>query len=259
MFYLLRAGAFSLAIVASACGGAGAPSPAAGTPTPKPNEAVGFASVKLSDGPLDALPTLPLYVSVLDVPQQPAAPIQHAHIAGFVYVVTGTHKLSIQGGETKEIKAGEAAFVANNAIHTHENPGTTASQWYFLALRNTSARTAAATFPGQSVLYETADLPATAMPAGKYMEQLNITTVEKGGRTASHKHGGLEIFVITEGTGMLKVAGQQPQTLTKGKGAVVMPNTALQLTNTGDGPVKWLAYLITKEGETFSTNLDTLP
>jgi quercetin dioxygenase-like cupin family protein len=249
--------ALAAAFVASGCGGA---APAASpSPTLKPADAVGFVSTKLADGPLAALPTLPLYVNVLDVPQQPASPLQHAHLAGFVYAVSGVHRLEIQGGETKDLKSGEAAFVPQDVIHTHSNPGTTPSEWYFMALRNTSARGAAPTFPGQSILYESADLPATAMPAGKYMEQLNFTTVEKGGRSASHKHGGLEIFVIMDGTASLRVAGQQAQTLTKGKGAVVMPNTPLQVTNTGDGTLKWLAYLITKEGEPFSTNLDTLP
>jgi hypothetical protein len=48
-----------------------------------------------------------------------------------------------------------------------------------------------AALPGQVTLYETPDLPATTFAAGKYVEQLNATTLEKGGRTASHKHGGV--------------------------------------------------------------------
>ena len=57
----------------------------------------------------------------------------------------------------------------------------------------------------------------------------------------------------------LRVAGQQAQTLTKGKGAVVPPNTTLQVSNTGDGQAKWLAYFLTLDSAPFSTNVDTVP
>jgi len=262
-FHRSTAFGVGLAIIVSSCGGAAAPSPsaspaaAAGT-APKPQDAVGFVSTKLADGPLDVLPTLPLFINVLDVPQPPASPIQHAHIAGFVYAVTGVHQLTIQTSAAQDVKPGEAAFVPGNVAHTHANPGTTASEWYFMGLRNTGARTGTPLFPGQTTLYETPDLLVTAFPAGKYVEQLNVTTLEKGGRTASHKHGGVEVFVILDGTLSLRVAGQS-QTLTKGKGAVVLPNTTLQATNTGDGQVKWLAYFVTLESAPFSTNVDTLP
>jgi quercetin dioxygenase-like cupin family protein len=250
--------AFVLGILISACGTAATPasSPSA---SPKPQDAVGFVSTKLSEGPLDALPTLPLFINVLDVPQPPASPITHAHIAGFVYGVTGIHQLTITGSAAKDVKPGEAAFVPTNVGHTHANPGTTPSQWYFMGLRNTGARAGTPLFPGQATLFESPDLPATALPAGKYLEQLNVTTLEKGGRTAAHKHGGVEVFVILDGTVTLKVAGQQPQTLAKGKGAIVLPDTTLQVTNAGDGQAKWLAYFVTLDSAPFSTNVDTLP
>jgi quercetin dioxygenase-like cupin family protein len=258
----LTAFAFGLAIVASACGGAAAPSPSppvTASPSPKPQDAVGFVSTKLGEGPLDALPTPPLFINVLDIPQPPASPILHAHIAGFVYAVNGVHQLTLQGAAARDIKPGEGAFVPGNVVHTHANPGTTPNEWYFMGLRNTGARTGAPLFPGQTTLYESPDLPATAFPAGKYVEQLNATTLEKGGRTASHKHGGVEVFLILDGTVTLRVAGQQAQTLTKGKGTFVPPNTTLQVTNTGDGQAKWLAYFVTLDSAPFSTNVDTLP
>lgn len=270
-----------VAILLSACGGTAAPSTAASTaksasPTvaavasasasatasaaAKPQDAVGFVSAKLADGPLDALPTLPLFINVLDVPQPPASPIQHAHIAGFVYAVNGVHQLTIQESPAKDIKPGEAAFVPGNTAHTHANPGSTPSQWYFMGLRNTGARgTGALLFPGQVTLYESPDLTATAFPPGKYVEQLNVITLEKGGRTAAHKHGGVEVVIVLDGTVSVRVAGGAPQTLTKGKGAVVPPNTVVQAVNTGDGPVKFLAYFVTADGAAFSTNVDTAP
>ena len=261
-----------VAILLGACGGSAAPSPApstatpasptvavAASPTPKPQDAVGFVSAKLADGPLDTLPTSPLFINVLDVPQPPASPIQHAHIAGFVYAVTGVHQLTLQDSPPKDVKPGEAAFVPGNVAHTHANPGTTPNEWYFMGLRNTGARTGAPLFPGQVTVYETPDLPVNAFPPGKYVEQLNVVTLEKGGRTAAHKHAGVEVIVVLDGTISLRVAGQAPQTLTKGKGAVVPRDTALQAVNTGDGPAKFLAYFVTAEGAAFSTNVDSTP
>jgi len=258
-------------LIATACGGSAAPAASSGAPTAagtaaaspsagtKPTDSFGGSSVKLADGSVSALPTLPLYINVLDVPQQPNAPLQHAHIAGFVYALNGVHRLAIQGGDTKDLSPGAAAFTPQDAVHTHSNPGATANEWYFVALRNTNARTAAPTFPGQTTLYESSDLPANALPAGKYVEQLNLVVLDKGGRTASHKHGGVEVVVVLDGTMQLRVAGQQSQTLTKGKGAVVLPNTILQATNMGDGQAKFLAFFVTQEGVDFSTNVDTLP
>ena len=276
MFRISTAWVCALAalVIGAACGGTAAPSPspatrspspAAASPsvsasaTPKAADAVGFVSTKLADGPLPVLPAIPLYINVLDVPQPPAASTQHAHLAGFVYAVAGVHRYALQGGATTDSQPGQGVFVAQDAVHTHSNPGTTPNQWYFIALRNTNARSAAMPFPGGTVLYESADLPANALPAGKYVEQLNLTTLEKGGRTASHKHGGVELFIVLDGTVQLRVAGQQVQILTKGKGAVVPPNTILQATNTGDAQAKFLAYFVTAEGVEFSTNVDALP
>jgi quercetin dioxygenase-like cupin family protein len=208
-------------------------------------------------GSIAALPTAPLYINFLDVPQAPGASTQHAHIAGFVYAAVGAHRVAIQGGATTDIQPGEGGFIAQDVVHTHSNPGTAPIQWYFIAIRNVGGRTAAATFPGQSTLYETADLPT--LPAGKYNEQLNLVTLEKGGRTAAHRHGGVEALVVLDGTVQLRVAGQQPVTLAKGKGAYVPPNTVLQATNTGDGNARFLAFFVTADGAAFSTNVDTVP
>ena len=232
-------------LVATSCGGV---------------DAVGFVTTKLAEGPLPELPsTGQLFVTVLHVPQQPNAPITHAHIAGFVYTLSGTSQLAIQGGETSDIKAGEAGFVEVGIVHTHANPGPSANDWYFIGLRPTGTRILTPSFPGQSTMYDTGDLPVTALVAGKYTEQLNVTTLEKGGRTAAHKHAGLEILVILAGSVQLRTASAQPVTLTSGKGASVLPNTAMQVSNVGDGQAQWLAFFVTQEGQPLSTNLDTAP
>ena len=259
--------ALVLALVAASCGGAATASPAptvaatakpTASPAPTANvAAVGQTSTKLADGALASLPSGTLYVNFLSVPQPPASPITHGHVGGFVYAVVGTNQLVITGGETKDIKPGEAGFIGTDVAHTHANPGATPIEWYFVALRTTAGRTAAPLFPGQTVLFETPDLPQFA--AGKYLEQLNLVTLEKGGQTAAHKHGGLETIVVLEGTVQVRVTGAQPVTLTKGKGAYVPSNTPLQAVNTGDGAAKFLAFFVTLDGQAFSTNVDTAP
>lgn len=259
--------ALALTLIASACSGAATASPkptatatvtASASPSPNTSAAAqGQTSTKIADGALASLPSGTLYINFLDVPQPPASPLNHAHVGGFVYSVTGTQQLAITGGETKDIKPGEAAFVATDVAHTHANLGSTPIEWYFAAIRPIGGRTAAPLFPGQTVLFETPDLPQQA--AGKYLEQLNLVTLDKGGRTPAHKHGGIEAIVVLEGTVQLRVAGSQPTTLTKGKGAYVLPNTALQATNTGEGAAKFLAFFVTLDGQPFSTNVDAAP
>ena len=262
----------AVALIASACGG-GSASPAvtsAATKSAAPTvaaspvasavtaaSAVGQTSTKLAEGTLAAPPAGTLYINFLAIPQPPASPITHAHVGGFVYAVTGTHQMAIAGGETKDIKPGEAAFIGSDVAHTHANTGTTPIEWYFAALRPNGGRTAAPLFPGQTVLFESADLPQQV--PGKYLEQLNIVTLEKGGRTAAHKHGGIEAVVVLEGTVQVRLAGAPMITLTKGKGAYVPANTPLQATNTGDGAAKFLAFFVTPDGQPFSTNVDTAP
>lgn len=249
-----------VALVVSACGGTAAPSPTRtlpASPTPNPAAAVGWTVKTLGEGSVNALPTPPLYINYLDVPQAPAASTQHAHIAGFVYAAVGVHRVVIQGGPTVDVQPGEGGFIGLDIVHTHTNPGTVPSQWYFIAIRNVGGRIAPPTFPGQSVLYETPDLPA--LPAGKYNKRLDLITLERGGRTPAHRHGGVEALVVLDGTLQVRVAGQQATTLTKGKGAYVLPNTVMQATNGGEGTTRFLAFYVTADGAPFTTIVETAP
>ena len=263
------------ALTAAACGGSAAPSPAPATAAPattapvtaaspsaspaaKPADAVASVSVTLAQGKLTAIPEGTLFVNFLDVPQPAGNTITHAHVAGFVYSVKGVHRLTIGTEPAKDIKPGEAGFVGADVAHSHTNPETTVSQWYFASIRPASARGGAPLFPDQKTLYATADLPPLLVQ-GAYAEQLNVVTLGVGGRTAAHKHGGLEVVVVLEGTLELRTANAGAQTLAVGQGAVVPPNTALQALNKGTGAAKFLAFFVTKDGEAFSTNVDTSP
>jgi quercetin dioxygenase-like cupin family protein len=237
----------SAALVVAACGGA----------TASPAQAVGATTDTLGDGKIAALPRGTLYVQFLDVPQPAGNNLTHSHIAGFVYVLTGAHRLTVVGGETKELKVGEAGFVPADTSHTHTNPGTAESRWYFISIRPNTARTAAPTFPGQKELFGTPDLPALA--DGAYTQGLRLVTLQPNGRTSAHKHGGLETLVLLEGNVEVRAQGASPKTLAKGEGTYVAAGTPLQIRNTGNTAAKLLAYFVTAEGQTFSTDVDTAP
>ena len=260
-------------IVFAGCGGgAAAPTPTATSttavlaPTPTATsttaavataKAEGAATVNLGDGKITALPKGTLYVQYLEIPQPVGGVLAHAHIAGFVYGIEGTTKLAVVGGETKDLKPTEAAFVPADAGHTHSNPGTTPNLWYFISIRPNTARTAAPTFPGQKELFATADLPA--LVDGAYTLGLRAVTVQPNGRTAAHKHGGRETIVVLDGSVELRVQGAALRTLKKGEGVSIEADTPLQVWNKGTTPAKFLAFFVTADGIAFSTDVDASP
>jgi quercetin dioxygenase-like cupin family protein len=245
-------------VVVAGCGTAG-PSTAGTSPTIAVStaKAVSATTDNLGDGKIDALPAGTLYIQYLEVPQSVGAPITHAHIAGYVYTSVGTHRLAITGGETKDLKAGEAAFVPANVGHTHTNPGPSASTWYFVSIRPNTARTAAPTFPGQKEAFASADL--ASLPAGAYSLGLRVVTIQPNGRTAAHKHGGLETILVLDGSVELRVQGAAMKTLQKGEGTSIQADTALQISNKGTAPAKFLAFFVTADGKPFSTDVDASP
>ena len=250
----------SATIVFAGCGGGtAAPTPtatstAAAVATAK---AEGAATASLGDGKITALPKGTLYVNYLEIPQPAAGVLAHAHIAGFVYGIEGTTRLAVVGGETKDLKATEAAFVPADAGHTHSNPGATPNLWYFIGIRPNTARTAAPTFPGQKEVFATPDLPA--LPDGAYTLGLRAVTVQPNGRTAAHKHGGLESILVLDGSVDVRVQGAAVRTLKKGEGMSIQADTALQVWNKGTTPAKFLAFFVTADGAAFSTDVDASP
>ena len=247
------------AAVIAGCGGT-TPSTSGTSPTTaaaSTAKAANATTDNLGDGKIDALPAGTLYVQYLDVPQAVGAPITHAHIAGFVYTYVGTHRLAITGGETKDVKAGEAVFVPANVGHTHTNPGPSANNWYFVSIRPNTARGASPTFPGQKEAFATADL--ATLPAGAYTLGLRLITIQPNGRTAAHKHGGLETILVLDGSVEVRVQGETAKTLQKGDGTSIGADTPLQVTNKGAAPAKFLAFFVTAEGKPFSTDVDASP
>jgi hypothetical protein len=74
------------------------------------------------EGSVAALPSGPVFISVLELPQPAGAVLgPHAHIPGFVLDVAGTATMAIAGRGTVEVRPGEALFTASLQSHDHEN------------------------------------------------------------------------------------------------------------------------------------------
>ncbi len=256
-------------IVFSGCGGGAAPSPAARSAT----SAVSTANAEGADfsvlgggsglgaSTISALPKGTLFVQYLEIPQPVAGSLAHAHIAGYVYAIEGTHRLAIVGGETKDLKPSEAgvfpqadrqaAFVPADAAHAHSNPGTTPNLWYFISIRPNGP------FPGQKEVFRTPDLPP--LPDGAYTETLVFLTIQPNGRTAAHKHGGLETILVLDGSVEVRVQGASTRTLGKSEGTFITADTPMQIWNKGAATAKFLAFFVTANEKAFQTNVDTSP
>lgn len=100
---------------------------------------------------------------------------------------------------------------------------------------------------------------APDLAAGSYIATVSVVTLEKGGRTVAHKHGGIEAIYVLQGSIDFRTAGGGRVLLNKGQGASVAPNTALQAVNSGDGVAKFIAFFMTAEAAPFSTNVDQAP
>jgi quercetin dioxygenase-like cupin family protein len=104
-----------------------------------------------------------------------------------------------------------------------------------------------------------ADGVAPDLIAGGYVSTVSLVTLEKGGRTVAHKHGGIEAIYVLQGTVDFRTATGVRVQLTRGQGASAPPNTALQAVNAGDGVAKFLAFFMTSDSAPFQTNVDEAP
>jgi quercetin dioxygenase-like cupin family protein len=254
--FLLLIWIVGVVLFVSACGSTAGVS-ATTIPTVSPAQGIGFASRVLADGHVDALPTGTLFANILSIGQPANSSIPaHSHVAIFIYEVSGTQTLAIQGQASVTLQAGSATFLPNHVTHTHSNPAGDTNLWYVIGLRPRGVVTTPPNVTAKPV-YSTPDLPAFA--PGAYAETLRIAILQPGGRSPAHKHSGLEVILVLDGTLTLHSAGQSPESLTAGQGAYVLPNTPLQVLNTGGSIGRYLAFLAWPASQPFQTNVDQAP
>jgi redox-sensitive bicupin YhaK (pirin superfamily) len=222
----------------SACGGAAAPAPQA-TSNPTASPAPVAASI-LASGRIESIPAGPLFVNYMDLPQAAGGSIKHAHIAGFIYSVQGTHEMDVDGAGPLMIPAGKAAFIGATVMHVHANPGATANDWLFIGLRPASSRPLGIIVPGQKELYTTADL--TQITPGAYTETLIDSRLTANG-VDKQTGSSLRVLYLVDGT--LTVSGDAAMTgtVSAGQGTYALPGSNLVLT-AGTAGAHYLTFML---------------
>src|SRR5215472_8845452 len=169
-----------VSLLLSACGSSPSVAPTP-IPTVSPAQGIGFASRVLADGHVDALPTGTLFANILSIAQPANSRIPaHSHVAIFLYEVSGTQTLAIQGQAPVTLQAGSATFLPNLATHIHSNPAHDSNLWYVIGIR---PRGVVTTPPNVTTtpVYSTPDLPA--FTPGAYAETLRVAILQPGGRS----------------------------------------------------------------------------
>ena len=165
---------------------------------------------------------------------------------GFELVLSGTEHISSGTAPPTTVRGGQAAFVRGDALTRFEPDGSALT--YFVSLRPVALRLRELP-PGRRALYESADLPVTATPAGGYQDALVLLVLQPGAVVPPHMHGGIEPTYVIDGTIELKVAGRAVERLGPGDADTVLPETPLLVTNVGSTVARVLVMLATPDGK----------
>jgi hypothetical protein len=76
----------------------------------------------LAEGPAEALPEGPTFISVIELRQAAGATLgPHAHVPGFAFVLDGRATIAFPDRATMELDPGEGGFMGGLEIHSHES------------------------------------------------------------------------------------------------------------------------------------------
>lgn len=227
-------------ILAAACGGSASPAPSTATPSAAPS----VTSNILASGPLASIPAGALFVNYLDLPQAAGGVIKHAHLPGFVYAVSGTPEMDVDGAAPTMIQPGNAAFIGSGVMHSHINPGTSGNDWWFVALRPAASRPLATIVAGQKELYTTPDL--TTVATGTYTETLIDSRLPA---TGIDRQSGPSMRVLYVIEGDITVSGDagMVSTASAGQGLYSLPGANLVLTAGARG-AHYITFTMTPTG-----------
>jgi quercetin dioxygenase-like cupin family protein len=229
----------------AACGGSAAPvAPVAPVAAATPSATPSVTSSILASGPLPSIPAGALFINYLDLPQAAGGVIKHAHIPGFVYAVSGTPEMDVEGAAPAMIQPGNAAFIGSGVMHSHVNPGTSGNDWWFIGLRPAASRPLATIVAGQKELYTTPDL--TTIATGSYTEMLTDSRLAAKG---VDRQSGQVIRVLYVVEGDVTVSGDagMVSTASAGQGLYSLPGATLVLT-AGAAGAHYITFTMTPAG-----------
>lgn len=247
-----RAVALATTLLFTACGSQASP------PTDASALSSGAAAKSLDAGKLDSLPTGGVFVRVIKFVQPAGYTIQSKqHVPGVVYVESGVHRLTLEGQAPIDLAVGQAIFHLS-ITHTHFNPGPGSSTWYFIALWPSSSRGQPKVDPIAQPVFQSDIFSPEQLPQGVYSEVLRQVTLAGSGRSEAHKFGGLAVFLVLQGSLVIR-SSQGSVTLDTDQGAAYLPGVSLQEVNSADGQTVYLEMLTTAFGREFEVPLSQRP
>ena len=248
----LRAAALATTLLFTACG-----SQASSTTDPSALSS-GAAVKSLDAGKVDNLPTGGVFVKVIQFVQPSGYVItSKQHVPGVVYVESGVHRLTLEGQPPIDLAAGQAKFHLS-ITHTHFNPGTGSSTWYFIALWSSSSRGQPSVDPIARPVFQSENFSPEQLPQGAYSEVLRHVTLAGSGRSQAHKFGGLAVFFVLHGSLVIR-SSQGSVTLGADQGAVYTAGVPLQEVNAAAVQTVYLEMLTTAFGREFEVPLSQSP
>jgi quercetin dioxygenase-like cupin family protein len=234
--------------------------PAGSSPTPLPvPEYIGIGKYQqLADATFPPRIGGVPFITFVEVRQPKESIFVNQDGPGFIYALQGTHAISRNDGErVSTLEQGKAMWV-DGSDYSHQSGEPSDQVWYFISLRSITERGKPLPYPSAKLLYQSDDLQTTP-PGKKIVHQLGYITMEAGGRTSAHTHGGTEAFFVMKGSVELKASDGRKVQLGEGQGASINPGVVMQLRVIGDRPVQILTYFVTPEGAPWQTNVQTLP
>lgn len=200
---------------------------------------------------VSAIPSGQLYVLVQEFRQPPHSEFgSNKHDAGFIYLAAGTQVFLPLEGEPVLLHAGDAYF-QHSIAHRHQNPDSTPNDWYHLALFPTSAQSQPPVNPLAQRIFASSAIPSGALPAGPAGETLRLITIQPSGHTEPHRHGGVEVLVVLQGSLRLLITGVPAQPFGSNQGTMVLPGTDMQERNVGQEVLVYLSFVVTPMGQPF--------
>ena len=214
---------------------------------------------KLDAGIVQSLPTGTVYVRFVRFVQPPGYVINSKqHVPSLVYVETGVQRLILAGQAPIDLTTGQAKF-HQSVTHQHLNPGSETSVWYSIAVWPSSARGTPLVDPIARAAFESEDIARTALPEVAYTETLRHVNLASSGTSGAHRFGGLVAYYLLSGSIAIKAAHRSTVSLSVGQGAVFLPDTDLQETNTGTVGATYIEFVVTPAGKEFEVPLPQPP
>ena len=184
----------------------------------------GFTNTVLASAEM-ATPASPVNIRVsegmfaIDAP-----PITHSHPAGWVYVVQGTHILTM-GGKTETIQPGQAVWTPAGVVHTHDWSRSGTHKFWFIG----TATNQPPTVPPGFRLFSLTN-PLEGLFASRYTVRLARVSITVGAQTDVRKAVDPELLVGETGTAVV-VNGSGATILNAEQVLLLQAGSAYQIRN----------------------------